>query len=582
MRRRSVVFKLFAVTSVLILLVFSLVMLAEGLFFDRFYRSSKLGALDRGMGQFARQLEQTEPVNELKISRLLGEFMNGHDASIWVLSGQFQRSAINPYYVVLQAGNKTVTLPIPAEGMTTDAIPGGIQIGGMLTVDGIFMDEDDTVMQPIDFQPADHDPEQGLTWVTGKVTDFMLPEQRSYNPLYQDALADDVLKDWNSQGVPYEQKLQSGSKIQQNWKDPWSGVQYAVLMQPLTDSGGNRYLMAMTSMQPVGEAVGILKKYYIVIAPMILVLVILFSLIYSRMITRPLITLSRSASRLARLDFAKQPEIKSRDEFGDLSRHMITLSHNLDAALKELTRTNERLQEELREKLRSEELRKELVANISHELKTPLGIVKGFAEGLQDGVAEDKRERYLSLIVNETDRMNALIMDMLELSKFEVKAVKLHPASLSLPDLAQRAAASFAQLLEQKHLKLKLDTEAVQLWVEADPRRMEQVLLNLLSNAIRHAVEGSVITVRMHRSYPDRVTTMIENAGTHIAASDLDRIWDQFYRAERSRDRKSGGTGLGLAIVKHILELHDADFGAANTDEGVAFYFTLKQSKGDT
>nr|WP_145156643.1 HAMP domain-containing sensor histidine kinase [Paenibacillus terrae] len=579
MSRRSVVFKLFAVTSVLILVVFSLVMLAEGLFFERFYRSSKLGALERGMDQFARQFEQTEG-DEFKVSRLLGEFMNEHDASVWVLTRQFQRAAINPYYIVLQAGNKAVTLPIPAEGMTTDAIPGGIRIGGTLTVDGIFMDEVDTVMQPVDFQPANHEPEQGLTRVTGKVTDFMLPEQRSYNPLYQDALADDVLKEWNGQGIPYDQKLQSGSKFQQNWKDPWSGVQYEVMMQPLKE-GGSRYLMAMTSMQPVGEAVDILKKYYIVIAPMILVLVILFSLIYSRMIARPLITLSRTASRLARLDFTEQPEIRSRDEFGELSRHLSSLSHNLDAALSELTRTNERLQEELTEKLRSEKLRKELVANISHELKTPLGIVKGFAEGLQDGVAAEKRERYLSLIVNETDRMNALIMDMLELSKFEVKAVKLHPANLSLPDLAEKAFASFAQQLEQKRLELKLETDSLEIWVQADPRRMEQVLLNLLSNAIRHAVEDSVITVRIHRSYPEQITTVIENAGPHIAASDLERIWDQFYRAERSRDRKSGGTGLGLAIVKHILELHGANFGAVNTNEGVAFYFTLNESKGD-
>ncbi|MET3847645.1 ATP-binding protein [Paenibacillus sp. OAE614] len=580
MSRRSVVFKLFAVTSVLILVVFSLVMLAEGLFFERFYRSSKLGALERGMDQFARQFEQTEG-DEFKVSRLLGEFMNEHDASVWVLTRQFQRNAINPYYIVLQAANKVVTLPIPAEGMTTDEIPGGIRFGGMLTVDGIFMDEDDTIMQPVDFQPVDQEPEQGLTRVTGKVTDFMLPEQRSYNPLYQDALADDVLKDWNGQGVPYEQKLQNGSKFQQSWKDPWSGVQYAVMMQPLTDGGGSRYLMAMTSMQPVGEAVDILKKYYIVIAPIILVLVILFSLIYSRMIARPLITLSRTASRLARLDFTGQPEIRSRDEFGELSRHLSSLSHNLDAALSELNRTNERLQEELTEKLRSEELRKELVANISHELKTPLGIVKGFAEGLQDGVAAEKRERYLSLIVNETDRMNALIMDMLELTKFEVKAVKLHPVNLSLPDLAERASASFARQLEQKRLELKLETDSLEIWVQADPRRMEQVLLNLLSNAIRHAVEDSVITVRIHRSYPEQITTVIENAGPHIAASDLERIWDQFYRAERSRDRKSGGTGLGLAIVKHILELHGANFGAVNTNEGVAFYFTLNESKGD-
>ncbi|WP_127591819.1 sensor histidine kinase [Paenibacillus lautus] len=271
-----------------------------------------------------------------------------------------------------------------------------------------------------------------------------------------------------------------------------------------------------------------------------------------------------------------------KDEFGELSRSMITLSQNLDEALKELTRANARLQEDVEEKLRSEQLRKELIANISHELKTPLGIVKGFAEGLQDGVADDKRERYLAFIVNETDRMNALIMDMLELSKFEVSAIRLQPRSFSLTDLIQQAADSFTRQLEDKRLQLSIhqgqDEEAI---VQADSRRIEQVILNLLSNAIRHAEENSVVTIRLLRMSPGKVTTIIENAGKPISKSDMGRIWDQFYRAERSRDRKSGGTGLGLAIVKHILVLHESDYGVMNTDRGVAFYFTLNESRGE-
>ncbi|MGE7826394.1 sensor histidine kinase [Paenibacillus sp. NPDC093718] len=244
------------------------------------------------------------------------------------------------------------------------------------------------------------------------------------------------------------------------------------------------------------------------------------------MVSRPLVQLNRSAARLAKLDFSTQAEIRSKDEFGELSRSMIVLSKNLDEALKELTRANIKLQEDVEEKLRSEQLRKELIANISHELKTPLGIVKGFAEGLQDGVADDKRERYLAFIVNETDRMNALIMDMLELSKFEVKAIRLQPRSFSLTDLIQQAADSFTRQLEDKRLQLSihqgLDEEAI---VQADSRRIEQVILNLLSNAIRHAEENSVVTIRLLRMSPGKVTTIIENAGKPISKADMRRIW---------------------------------------------------------
>ncbi|MFG1733608.1 sensor histidine kinase [Paenibacillus sp. 843] len=581
--RRSVVFKLFMVTSVMILIVFSLVMVAEGLFFERFYRTSKIHALERNMKQFALQLKELE-AGERQTARLLGHFMNENDASIAMLNERFARLHINPYVLELQAEDgKNITILLPMEGMALEDIPQGIKTGDTLVVDGIFMDEIDTVMQPVVFQPTDSEADEGLVRIRGKVTDMMLPEKRSYNPLYQDALIDDALLEWTQQPEQDLKLLQKGSPVRMSWTDKWSGGDYVVLVRSLAEEGQeDRYLFVMTSMQPVGEAVGTLKQYFIYIAPMIVVLVMVLSLIYSRMVSRPLVQLNRSAARLAKLDFSAQAEIRSKDEFGELSRSMITLSQNLDAALKELTRANARLQEDVEEKLRSEQLRKELIANISHELKTPLGIVKGFAEGLQDGVADDKRERYLAFIVNETDRMNALIMDMLELSKFEVKAIRLQPRSFSLTDLIQQAADSFTRQLEDKRLQLSIhqgqDEEAI---VQADSRRIEQVILNLLSNAIRHAEENSVVTIRLLRMSPGKVTTIIENAGKPISKAEMGRIWDQFYRAERSRDRKSGGTGLGLAIVKHILVLHESDYGVMNTERGVAFYFTLNESGGD-
>lgn len=582
MRSSSVVFKLFMVTSVIILIVFSLVMVAEGLFFERFYRTSKIHALERNMNQFALQLKETE-AGERQTARLLGHFMNENDASISMLNERFARLHINPYFLEMRVDDKMITIPLPMEGMTLEDIPQGIKVGDMLVVDGIFMDEEDKIMQPVVLQQTDSETEEGLVRVRGTVTDLMLPEKRSYNPLYQDALIDDALLEWMQEAEQDHTRLQKGSPAQMSWTDKWSGVEYVVLVRLLSEEGQrDRYLFVMTSMQPVGEAVGTLKQYFIYMTPIIVVLVIILSLIYSRMVSRPLVQLNRSAARLAKLDFSTQAEIRSKDEFGELSRSMIVLSQNLDEALKELTRANTKLQEDVEEKLRSEQLRKELIANISHELKTPLGIVKGFAEGLQDGVADDKRERYLAFIVNETDRMNALIMDMLELSKFEVKAIRLQLRSFSLTDLIQQAADSFTRQLEDKRLQLSIhqgqDEEAI---VQADSRRIEQVILNLLSNAIRHAKENSVVTIRLLRMSPGKVTTIIENAGKPISKADMGRIWDQFYRAERSRDRKSGGTGLGLAIVKHILALHESDYGVMNTDRGVAFYFTLNESRGE-
>ena len=577
MRRHGVVLKLFVVTSILIMIVFSFVMLAEGLFFERFYRMSKIQAIEENMNHFAEQYKQVDS-NKHQISRLLGTFMNENDTSTSILNHQFEQTNIDPYFLELQTDRQTVTIRIPTNGMTLDAIPNGIQIGETLIVDGFFMDENDSIMQLVAIQQKNEDLDQGLTRVMGKITDLMLPEKRSYNPLYQDTLIDEALRDWIPNLEQYKSRLQNGSPVQVEWIDNWSGVEYAVLIQSLTD--GDRYLFVMTSLQPVGEAVEILMQYFFYLAPLILVLIIILSFIYSRIVSRPLVTLNRAAARLAKLDFAVEPEIHSKDEFGELSRNMIASSRNLETTLKELTDSNGKLHAEIDEKQRSEQLRKELIANISHELKTPLGIVKGFAEGLQDGVADDKRERYLSYIVNETDRMNALIMDMLELSKFEVKAIQLTLRSVSITNLIQHVVDSFSHQLEFKNLQYKLYKEK-ELFVNVDARRIEQVVLNLLSNAIRHAEENSVITIRIERTSTKKVVTIIENTGPPIAADDLSRLWDQFYRVEQSRDRKSGGTGLGLAIVKHILELHGSEFGVENTYQGVAFSFTLNESGGE-
>ncbi|MBT2292286.1 HAMP domain-containing protein [Paenibacillus albidus] len=583
MKRHSVVTKLFIVTTTLILLVFSGVLVAAGVFFEHFYRVSKIEALDKSTAELARQLG-LEPLNEAQFSRRLGVYMNENDSSMSILDESFARIPYNPYHLELQTGTKQISIHIPREEMAVGDIPQGIRAGDRLVVDGIFMDEKDSILQPVVFLPANMDPEEGLLRVSGTVTELLLPKGRSYNPLYQDTLMDEALNEFRPQVEHAQSRLAGGSIMEMEWQDKWSGVNYAVLIRSLPeDHQGTRYLMVMTSLQPVGEAVEILKNYVVYLAPVIAVAVVILSFIYSRLVSRPLLTLNRSAQRLAQLDFSEPPKIQSKDEFGELSRNMTVLSRNLDAALQELTRANEQLQEDVEQKLRSEQLRKELIANISHELKTPLGIVKGFAEGLQDGVASDKKERYLELIVNETDRMNALIMDMLELSKYEAKAIRLRLASLSLKTLIYKVADSFTEQLERKQLALKHDTlEAEGLFVAADPRRIEQVILNLLSNATRHAAEHSVITVRIKQTSPGILTTVIENTGPSIAEEDLGRIWDHFYRTERSRDRKSGGTGLGLAIVKHILELHESEYGVSNTDSGVAFHFTLRIDKGDT
>ncbi|MCR8842212.1 HAMP domain-containing histidine kinase [Paenibacillus sp. SC116] len=576
MRKHSVVRKLFLATTALIAVIIALIILAQGLFFEHYYRDFKLKELQHSMKQFSQQYDQISN-DERETSKLFAHFVNQTNASMSILDPDFnQVSIISPYFIEVQTPSKLVIIRLNSASFMMNDVPQGIHIGEMLTVDGIYMDEQNTILSPVQFQSQHSGLEEGLVRVEGKITDLMIPVQQAFNPYYQDSLVTEAHKHWIVQAERYQTSLQNGISVQWEWTDPWSGVQYGVVILALSEIEQNEgYFFAMTSLQPVGDAVIIFEKYMIYLAPLILLLILILTFVFSRVISRPLLTLNRTAARMAQLDFTIPAAIRSKDEFGELSQSMNTLSCNLDTALRNLTAANTQLQEDMVEKQRQEQLRKELIANISHELKTPLGIVKGFTEGLQDDVAEEKRERYLCLILNEVDRMNALIMDMLELSKFEAKAIRLNIRAISLSRLVEDICIAFTRQLESKQLRIRVDQPFEQL-VRADARWIEHVIVNVLSNAIRHAVKQSVIGIHIQDTGSSHVIMRIENEGPSIKEEDLSRIWEQFYRVERARDRKSGGTGLGLAMVKHILELHGSEFGVENTSRGVVFYFSLE------
>lgn len=276
---------------------------------------------------------------------------------------------------------------------------------------------------------------------------------------------------------------------------------------------------------------------------------------------------------MARLDFSVKSPIIRNDEFGSLARSLNTMAEKLDVTLRELQQANEQLRSEMDHKQRMELIQKEFVSNASHELKTPLSIVKSFAEGLRDGVGENKRERYIEVILDETEKMEELVRDLLELAKLESKTIKLKKSWFFLSELTEEIVERLMHHFREKELRavtILANEEALY----ADQEKIEQVLLNMLVNAIRHANPGSEITVRIEgEAQALRVT--IENEGEQIPQEQLSFVWDRFYRIERSRNRKTGGTGLGLAIVRHILELHEASYSVRNTKTGVAFSFSL-------
>ncbi len=230
---------------------------------------------------------------------------------------------------------------------------------------------------------------------------------------------------------------------------------------------------------------------------------------------------------------------------------------------------------------RLESLRRDFVANVSHELRTPVAAVRSAAETLQSGALGDPvaAGRFLAMIDRNADRMQHLVDDLLDLARIESRQLKLRPEPVDLAEAAEQALGSFRARAEQRRLALLLEVPAG-LRVQADLRALEQVLGNLVENAVKYCPEGSRVTVRARPAAPERehVRIEVEDQGPGIEPRHLPRLFERFYRVDAGRSRELGGTGLGLSIVKHLVEAMGGTVGVQSVPgAGSTFWLELRR-----
>lgn len=287
------------------------------------------------------------------------------------------------------------------------------------------------------------------------------------------------------------------------------------------------------------------------------VLIILICLSIAYMVIKPIRRIETTAKHIARKEFDYPIDTTRHDELGDLSRSIDRMSKELESTINNLHQEIERVQ-------RLEVIRKEFVSNFTHEIKTPLGIINGFSELVEIEQDEKKRNEYITIIQNETKRINELVLAMLDLSKLESQKVSLKLEEVDLLDIVGDCLDSMMYLFERK--QIKVHTQLDSSMVKADRFKIEMVIDNFISNALRYTAEGKNVYVRL-----DEHGFEIENEGHPIPKDDLEKIWLTFHKVDRSRNAE--GTGLGLAICKAILDLHHFEYGVKNTEKGVLFYF---------
>ncbi len=336
---------------------------------------------------------------------------------------------------------------------------------------------------------------------------------------------------------------------------------------------GTNIIIGYTSLQYVKEAVsviGVFYKYFFIGA---IAVIIALCFIYSKFITKPLRAINKVAVKMSDLDFSEKCEVISRDEIGNLGNTLNFLGSNLDEALTSLQEINKKLQNDIDRERQIENMRKEFIADVSHELKTPITLIKGYAEGIKDGIfVEENLETSLDVILQETDKMGNLVKDMLEISSLESGKIVLREEEFSVDELIRNVVKKLSHSIDCKEIKIKVNLYSHKTIGEVF--KVEQVVTNFLTNAIRHTPIGGCINIDM-MNIDNGVKMTFENSGSHIDNEELNKIWDKFYKVDKSRNRKEGGTGLGLSIVKNIVDLHGGTYGVDNTDIGVKFYFTL-------
>ena len=331
------------------------------------------------------------------------------------------------------------------------------------------------------------------------------------------------------------------------------------LVHGVTRMGGYEYTgIVVQPMTDVNEAAAAIRDRMVLVSILLGVIATAIAFLVAQSITRPLRRIAGAARQIADGDLGVTVDVRSKDEIGDLGENFNLMSREINKV---------------------STLQRELVANISHDMRTPLTMIRGYAEMIKDITGDDKaaREEQLDIIIDESNRLSTLVSGVMDLSLIQAGQVVMQLRPFDLASKCRDILARFSLLEQTEGFEFVLDA-GDEVWVEGDEVRVEQVLYNLINNAVNHIGQTKRITVRLLPG-DGLVRVEVEDTGTGIAQEDLALIWDRYYKPYK-KGQKQQGTGLGLSIVKAVLQNHHSQFGVNSTlGVGSTFWFTLRPAK---
>ena len=380
-------------------------------------------------------------------------------------------------------------------------------------------------------------------------------------------------------------QINSGETLEKNekytlkkLKDNRNGLTYILLSGKLNNG---YYLYLRIPITAIQDSVKISNNFLYVIAGFTILIGGVLITVISRKFTDPILELNDIAKKMSKLDFSKKYRVKDdQDEINDLGKSINIMSDKLEKTIKQLRNTNLELEKDIEEKSKIDEMRKSFISDVSHELKTPIALIQGYSEGLIENVNTDEESRkfYAEVILDEINKMDKLVKQLLELMKLEYGKREFNNKDFNIVELENEVIRKSQVMLEEKNIKVMFNDNR-KLNVYADDFYIEQVFTNYITNAIKNVKEVDkekyIEILNEVDNENNTVRIKVFNTGDNIKEEDMMRIWNRFYRADESRNREDGGTGIGLSFVKAVMNNYGMDFGVINKDNGVEFYFEI-------
>ena len=327
-----------------------------------------------------------------------------------------------------------------------------------------------------------------------------------------------------------------------------------------TKLSNNLYIFISTSLIPLDSTINIIEQQLIVVSIVVLLLSIVVAYFISKRLSLPITKISKAAKLISK------GKLKTKFETTSDIKELVDLTNALNDMKDELSKT--------------EELQKDLMANVSHDLKTPLTMIKAYAELILDININDKEKckNNLTIIIEEVNRLNELVNDILALTKVENDLDKLDISSFDLIKLIEKIVKQHNIYVIKDGYSIEfIHNNIKELMIDADKKKIEQVIYNLLNNALNYTGEDKKVIIKVEESDKD-YTIMVIDSGKGIDKKEIDHIFDRYYRSKKNHKRYVYGTGLGLSIVKNILLLHNYEYGVTSKkNKGTTFYFKIKK-----